>query len=64
MMPPMSTDTIMAAAFLKALRTWPQRHHASGMIAISSGRVDIGELVKVIATEERVGATDDTTLEE
>jgi hypothetical protein len=44
----------MAAAFLKALRTWAQRHHASGMIAISLGRVDIGELVKVIVALGRL----------
>jgi hypothetical protein len=41
-------DTIMAAAFLRALQSWAERHHADGMISIPTGLVDIAELTKVV----------------
>jgi hypothetical protein len=47
-------NTIMAAAFMQALRRWAQRNHAAGMIAVPSGRVEIAELVKVIVALNRL----------
>jgi hypothetical protein len=41
-------DTTTAAAFMRALVAWAQRHHADGMISVPSGRADIAELVKVV----------------
>jgi hypothetical protein len=37
----------MTAAFLTALQRWAQRHHV-GRFVIPAGRVDAGELVKVV----------------
>ncbi len=41
-------DTVMAAAFVRALVAWARRHAGAERVALPSGRVDAVELRQVV----------------